>query len=390
MSLITCPECGKEISSKASACPNCGYPMPLLKQNDIEGAASEPIIDDAYTSKDAVPTVCEEMPVKREYRLASSNGPTMNDDTTKTMDHKKDIDNPPNSKYNAFSVISLVLGIIAILTFIIFVGWAIAIPGLIFGIIALRHGTEKRGLAISGIVLSTISLLIFIILLVVAIFSVDLSDNTDTNSTSTEQSRNSEQEDGELVRGGESTDKEINTDGVNTERDEPAAEKDDPKSAETTVQDESKKQVQESDPIVDYNSLSDVEYKSLCVEKWHDDIFFSENNLEGTLVKLNLFIEESRFYDMNAMTTYPVSDLVDEYKIQRDFYWCGVKRSPTEDSYVGGQVTLYFSNDYGMTASSYYPGERITVYGEIVSYSTISWDGYNSCYIVPRFIEHNN
>lgn len=25
MALIKCPECGKEVSDKASACPNCGY-----------------------------------------------------------------------------------------------------------------------------------------------------------------------------------------------------------------------------------------------------------------------------------------------------------------------------------------------------------------------------
>ena len=27
MALIKCPECGKEISDKARACPNCGNPM---------------------------------------------------------------------------------------------------------------------------------------------------------------------------------------------------------------------------------------------------------------------------------------------------------------------------------------------------------------------------
>ena len=27
MALIRCPECGKEISDKAEACPNCGYPI---------------------------------------------------------------------------------------------------------------------------------------------------------------------------------------------------------------------------------------------------------------------------------------------------------------------------------------------------------------------------
>ncbi len=27
MALINCPECGKEISNKATSCPNCGMPV---------------------------------------------------------------------------------------------------------------------------------------------------------------------------------------------------------------------------------------------------------------------------------------------------------------------------------------------------------------------------
>lgn len=27
MALITCPECGKQISERATNCPNCGYPL---------------------------------------------------------------------------------------------------------------------------------------------------------------------------------------------------------------------------------------------------------------------------------------------------------------------------------------------------------------------------
>lgn len=27
MAIISCPECGKQVSDKASACPNCGYPI---------------------------------------------------------------------------------------------------------------------------------------------------------------------------------------------------------------------------------------------------------------------------------------------------------------------------------------------------------------------------
>ncbi len=34
MALIKCPECGKEISDKATACPNCGCPIAPNKQNE--------------------------------------------------------------------------------------------------------------------------------------------------------------------------------------------------------------------------------------------------------------------------------------------------------------------------------------------------------------------
>jgi len=33
MALIKCPECGKQISDKASCCPNCGYPMASRSTN---------------------------------------------------------------------------------------------------------------------------------------------------------------------------------------------------------------------------------------------------------------------------------------------------------------------------------------------------------------------
>lgn len=33
MALITCPECGKQISDKAETCIGCGYPINLFKRN---------------------------------------------------------------------------------------------------------------------------------------------------------------------------------------------------------------------------------------------------------------------------------------------------------------------------------------------------------------------
>ena len=35
MSLIKCPECGKEISDKSTSCPNCGCPVSVPKESDV-------------------------------------------------------------------------------------------------------------------------------------------------------------------------------------------------------------------------------------------------------------------------------------------------------------------------------------------------------------------
>ena len=35
MTLIICPECGKEVSDKAEICVNCGFPLNRIKQNYI-------------------------------------------------------------------------------------------------------------------------------------------------------------------------------------------------------------------------------------------------------------------------------------------------------------------------------------------------------------------
>lgn len=34
MALITCPECGKQVSNMSKSCPNCGFPI-SLETNDI-------------------------------------------------------------------------------------------------------------------------------------------------------------------------------------------------------------------------------------------------------------------------------------------------------------------------------------------------------------------
>lgn len=40
MALITCPECGQQISDKADICPNCGCPIDKTKQMKFDIALS--------------------------------------------------------------------------------------------------------------------------------------------------------------------------------------------------------------------------------------------------------------------------------------------------------------------------------------------------------------
>lgn len=146
--------------------------------------------------------------------------------------------------------------------------------------------------------------------------------------------------------------------------------------------------VNEDTEIINYNSLSEEEYKDLCTELWYDDIFFSEENLDGKLVKLDLFVEEERFFKAESLYNSMAVDFINEFDLQRNFYYCGVQRE-NENSYVGGQISMYFPRDCGYSTSDMTEGDHLIVYGEIISYSRLTYDGYNSCSIIPRYIENN-
>lgn len=50
MALIKCPECGKEISDKASSCPNCGCPIEIQK-TEVSGNISDQLITEQPLKK---------------------------------------------------------------------------------------------------------------------------------------------------------------------------------------------------------------------------------------------------------------------------------------------------------------------------------------------------
>lgn len=139
---------------------------------------------------------------------------------------------------------------------------------------------------------------------------------------------------------------------------------------------------------MDVSELSEEEYKSMCEELWHDDIFFSEDSLQGKYVKLDLFVEESRFFKVDAVYDTIASEMIKKHNLKREFFYCGVQRKD-EYSYIGGQVSLYFSDNYDLEPSNISVGDHLIVWGEIIDYATNYKTGYNYCDIIPRYIENN-
>ncbi len=50
MALIKCPECGKEISDKASVCIHCGFPLNLLSEGDISTKIERDLVENELST----------------------------------------------------------------------------------------------------------------------------------------------------------------------------------------------------------------------------------------------------------------------------------------------------------------------------------------------------
>lgn len=143
---------------------------------------------------------------------------------------------------------------------------------------------------------------------------------------------------------------------------------------------------QEQKEGLQYSDLSESEYKQKCRTLYYDDVFFGEENLDEQLVKLDLLVSEGMFFTSEDMQKGFLNDFYYEHNLQRDFYKCCVKREG-ENSYVGQQITMFFTEDYNLDYRDFYVGQKITVYAEVVMWSDNTMDGYNSLYIIPRYYE---
>lgn len=147
----------------------------------------------------------------------------------------------------------------------------------------------------------------------------------------------------------------------------------------------------ETEEYPDYYDLSESDYKAQCTEMYHDDIFFNDSDLEGKLVKVNLFLEEPYTFNAKSIIDTLTLDFIKKNSAQKDYFKCGVQREPNSMSYVGGQLELYFTDKSDLKCQDYTTGQHVTVYGQIVGYNMgkNTWKGYAQCELLARYIEVN-
>ncbi|NNF87976.1 MAG: DUF4190 domain-containing protein [Acidimicrobiia bacterium] len=153
MALISCPECSREVSDRAPACPNCGYPIPEPSSEQADLMAKADDLRDA--GMPGVAKIAED-----KARQAGVYAPEPNPQPI--------VPTRSNGMATAsfvLAVIGAVLGIVPIL----------ALFALILGVLAVIFGfagrkrikkgetTEGKGMAKSGIIIGFIAIVLAII-----------------------------------------------------------------------------------------------------------------------------------------------------------------------------------------------------------------------------------
>ena len=131
---------------------------------------------------------------------------------------------------------------------------------------------------------------------------------------------------------------------------------------------------------------TEEEYKSMCKEKFYDEVFFGKEDLEGSYVKIHLLLSEKYKFTSSDKSSSTLQEYDKKYSLKTNFYKCCVLREGT-NSYVGRQINMWFSDHFDLDPDNYKTGQKITVYAQVISWSNNTWNGYNSVTIIPKYIE---
>lgn len=130
-------------------------------------------------------------------------------------------------------------------------------------------------------------------------------------------------------------------------------------------------------------ALKGKAYKKKCKRMYHDKLFFGKKKLKGKYVKVKCYLSESRYFQ----SYYDVPSYLKKYKVKRSLFYAKPERKGKKSYVSGGNIEIYFSKRTKSKYSKLKSGDYVMVYGQIVEYSTLSWDGYNGVAIIPKYIK---
>lgn len=198
---MKCPKCGKENTTKF--CTECGT---LIVNNNTPVKQSPPSqsIENYLNNQQKKPTtplsvpypIQQQNPVSGNqnyntdnYGQNTYNPNTYNQSSFNTSNNQYNIsNNQDKGKYSVMALVSMILGIVSVVTiFISFLSWlgvACAIVGIILGFIARKDkDSSVRGKATTGIVLSIVKIVVTIIMFIIAMVAVKSLVSDITNSS---------------------------------------------------------------------------------------------------------------------------------------------------------------------------------------------------------------
>ena len=169
-----CKVCGKELPDGAARCDECGTPVDGAYSNvgtDNANQDNNSQANNTYsygnTSQSGDNGYYQDNRSQYQYQQDYSN-----------MSSQSDYQQPSNGR-KGFAIASLVIGIIglvgsccSIATFGV-LNLLLGVVGLIFGILGLK--SQKRGMAIAGIVMGALNLIIGVLLLIIMVAAYSMT-----------------------------------------------------------------------------------------------------------------------------------------------------------------------------------------------------------------------
>lgn len=155
MAMIKCPECGKEVSDKASACPNCGCPIAPAQQVQTEPQKIRyKMCKQCGTNMPETDNVCQKCGcIQSQYNPFQAT-------TTARENQEAEAKQPKQKKQeSALSSVACVLTAISVFAFNF-----LAIFGLILGLIDLcMNNKEKKHIgSIFAVIVGGLITLLFV------------------------------------------------------------------------------------------------------------------------------------------------------------------------------------------------------------------------------------